>query len=104
MCPLSVTGHESRRYFCTASAVRPGHVAKWLFFIALRSVNLGGGNRHWFRYLMRSSLDVICYALLAVWLSVVLVLGSVVSPTFLRGSTNNPVNNSLVTVHTTFPL
>ena len=27
MCPLSVAGHDSGRYFWTASAVRPGHVA-----------------------------------------------------------------------------
>ena len=104
MCPLSVSGYDSGRYFWTASAVRPGHVANWLFFIALRSVDLGGQNRHWWRYLMRSSLDVICYALLAVWLSVVLVLGWVIFPTCLRGSTHNPVNHSLLPVHTNFPL
>ena len=31
MCPLSVAGHDSGRYFWTASAVRPGHDANWLF-------------------------------------------------------------------------
>ena len=82
MCPLSVAGHESGRYVWTASAVRPGHVANWLFFIALRSVYLGGENRHWWRYLMSSSLDVIWQELLAVWLSVLWVLGSVISPNF----------------------
>ena len=59
MCPLSVAGHESGRYFWTASDVRPGNVANWLFFISLRSVDLGGQNRHWWRYIMSSSLDVI---------------------------------------------
>ena len=42
MCPLSVAGNESGRYFWTASVVRPGHVANGLFFIALRSVDFGG--------------------------------------------------------------
>ena len=59
MCPLSVDGHKSGRYFWTAYSVRPIHVANWLFSIALRSVDLGGQNRHWWRYLMSSSLDVI---------------------------------------------
>ena len=104
MCPLSVSGHESGRYFWTASTVRPGHVANWLFFIALRSVDLGGQNRNWCRYLMSSSLDVIWYALLAVWLSVLWVLGWVFPPTCLSGSTHNPVNDSLVPFHTTFHL
>ena len=27
MCHLSVAGHDSGSYFCTASVVRPGHVA-----------------------------------------------------------------------------
>ena len=27
MCPLSVAGHDSGRYFWTDSVVRPGHVA-----------------------------------------------------------------------------
>ena len=38
MCPLSVAGHEVGRYFSTASAVRPGHVASWLFLIAFNRV------------------------------------------------------------------
>ena len=37
MCPLSVAGHDSGRYFWTASVVRPGHIADGLFFIALVS-------------------------------------------------------------------
>ena len=104
MCPISVAGHETGRYFWTASAVRPGHVANWLFFIALRSFYLGGQNRHWWRYLMSSSLDIIWYSLLAMWLYVLLVLGWVIFPTCLIGSTHNPVKHSLVPVHTTFPL
>ena len=66
MCPLSVAVHESGRYFWTASAVRFGHVDNWLFFIAVRSVDLGGQNKQWWRYLMSYTLDVIWYALLAV--------------------------------------
>ena len=46
ICPLSVAGHESGRYFSTASAVRPGHVANWLFLIALRRVDFVGQNKH----------------------------------------------------------
>ena len=42
MCPLSVAGHEVGRYFSTASAVRPGHVASWLYLIALNRVDFGG--------------------------------------------------------------
>ena len=45
MCPLSVAGHDSGRYFSTASAVRPGHVVNWLFLIALRRVDLVGQNK-----------------------------------------------------------
>ena len=104
MCPLSVAGHESGRYFWTASAVRPGHVANWLFFIALRSVDLGGQNRHWWRYLMSSSLGVIWYALLSVGLYVLWVLCWVIFPTFLSGRTHNTVKHSHVPVHTMFPL
>ena len=104
MCPLSVADQESTRYFWTAYALRPGHVANWLFFIALRIVNLGGQNRHWWRYLMSSSLDVILYELLDVWLSVFWVLLWVIFTSCLRGSTHNPVKHSLVPVHTIFPL
>ena len=71
-----------------------------VIFIALRSVDLGGENRHWWRYLMSSSLDVIWYALLAVWLSVLWVLCWVIFPNCLSGSTHNPVKHYLVPVHT----
>ena len=57
ICPLSVAGHDSGRYFSTASAVRPGHVANWLFLIDLRRVEFGGQNKHWWRNLMTSSFD-----------------------------------------------
>ena len=57
MCPLSVAGNEVGRYFSTASAVRPGHVASWLFLIAFNRVDFGGQNRHWCRYLMSSYFD-----------------------------------------------
>ena len=57
ICPLPVAGHEAGRYFSTASAVRPGHVASWLFLIAFNRVDFGGQNRHWCRYLMSSSFD-----------------------------------------------
>ena len=46
ICPLSVAGHDSGRYFSTAYDVRPGHVANWLFMIALRRVDFGGQNKH----------------------------------------------------------
>ena len=42
MCPLSVAGHDSGRYFYTASAVRTGHFANWLFLIALIMVDFVG--------------------------------------------------------------
>lgn len=44
--PLSVVGHDSGRCFSTASAVRPGHVDNWLFFVALSNVAFGGQNKH----------------------------------------------------------
>ena len=46
ICPLSVAGHDSGSYFSTASAVSPGHVANWLFLIALRRVAFVGQNKH----------------------------------------------------------
>ena len=55
--PLSVAGHGVGNYLLTASDVSPGHVANWLFFIALRKVDFGGQNKHWCRYLMRSSFE-----------------------------------------------
>ena len=79
VCLLFIAGRESGRYFWTASAVRPGHVANWFFKISLRSVDLVGKNKDWRRYLMSSSLDVIWYALLDVWLSVLWVLCWVIS-------------------------
>ena len=64
MCPLSVTGLESGRYFWTAFAVNPGHVVSWLFFIACRRVLLGGQYRHWCKYLISASLLIILCTLL----------------------------------------
>ena len=46
ICPLSVAGNDSGRYFSTDSAVRTGHVANWLFLIALRRVDFVGQNKH----------------------------------------------------------
>ena len=40
ICPLSVAGHDSGRYFSTASAVRPGHVSKWLFLLPWEGLTL----------------------------------------------------------------
>jgi hypothetical protein len=50
---------ESGRYRRTASAVRPGHVAKWLLFMALIQVDGGGLKAHWWRNWMSFALDVV---------------------------------------------
>ena len=63
MCTLSVAGTESRRYFLTAHAVKPGHVEFFLLLIAFRSVCLGVINSAWWRYLMSAAFDVMAYAL-----------------------------------------
>ena len=44
--PLSVTTELSGIYFLTAISVRPGHVANWLFRIALTSVRLSEQKIH----------------------------------------------------------
>ena len=68
MCPLSVAGAESGRYFWTARDVNPGHVEKRLLFIAFRSVCLGGLNAAWWGYLIISALDFMAYAFYAMCL------------------------------------
>ena len=70
---LSVAGDLSGRYFPTAVAVRPGHVANGLFWMALMSVCLVGHKRNWWRYLIRSPLEVIWYMLPAYCVPAVLV-------------------------------
>jgi hypothetical protein len=58
MWPLAVAV-ESGRYRRTAFAVRPGHVAKWLLFMALIQVDGGGLKAHWWRNWMSFALDVV---------------------------------------------
>ena len=58
MCPLSVAGDASGKYFWTDDIVSPGHVANWLLSIALSSVRFGGLNRHWCKNFTKASLDV----------------------------------------------
>ena len=45
ICPLSVAGDVSGRYYLTATAVNPGHVVKWFCWKAQISVVSGGLNR-----------------------------------------------------------
>ena len=59
MMPLSVASTYSRRYFCTACAVNPGHVENYLLFIAFSSVCLGGLNAAWWRYFMSEDYGII---------------------------------------------
>ena len=46
ICPLSVAGDDSGRYFLIEVGVSPGQVGSWLFVTALSNVRLGGLNRH----------------------------------------------------------
>ena len=64
ICPLSVAGEDSGQYSFTACAVRPSHVTNWLFVHVLMSIFFVGENKHWWRYLMSDSLEVIENALL----------------------------------------
>ena len=62
MCPLSVAGAESGRYFWPARDVNRGHV-DFYFFIDFRSVCLGVLNDAWWRYLMSDALYFMAFAL-----------------------------------------
>ena len=68
MCPLSVAGAKSGRYFWTACAVNPGHVEYCSLLIAFRSICLCGINAAWRRYLISAALDVMEYVLYAMCL------------------------------------
>ena len=63
MWPLSVSGDDYGRLFCTDAYVIPGHVANCLFSIAFTNVLFVGLNIHWCTYLMMYSLLVMVYAL-----------------------------------------
>ena len=103
VCPLSVAGHTSGRYFLTASAVNPGHVVSCLFSIALINVAFGGQNRHWWRYCINSCLDVIWYALFTMWSVMGIVrAGSFWMCCLFNGRVHKPVVCSLVPCHTIF--
>ena len=58
MWPFAVAV-ESGRYRRTASAVRPGHVANWLLWMALIQVDGGGLKAHWWRNWISLALDVV---------------------------------------------
>ena len=100
--PSSVAGELYRIYFYTAVSIRPDQVATWLFRMALMSVRLGRQKRHWWRYQMRSPLEVIWYALPSYCLLDVIVWidrfsGGV---PVLSGRTHNLVDGSRVPCHT----
>ena len=54
ICPLLVAG-ESSKYFVTLCFVNRGKVTRWLLLIALMRVVFVGENKHWYRYLTKSS-------------------------------------------------
>ena len=68
ICPLSVAGAKSGRYFWTARAVNPGRVENCLLLIVFRIVYLGVINYSWWRYFIIFALDVMSYALYVVCL------------------------------------
>ena len=71
--PLFVDGELSGRYFSSAVAIRPVHVANWLFRMALMSVCLVDQKRHWRSYWMRFPLEIIFKELLEYYLLAVIV-------------------------------
>ena len=73
------------------------------YFYCFEKCQFWRGKRHWCRYLMISSIGFIWSALMAVLLSV-LCLVWVLFYFCVNGITHNPVNDSLVPLHTAFPL
>ena len=101
MCPLSVSGAESGRYFWTARSVNPGHVEKQLLMDFSR-VCFGGLNAAWWRYLLIMAFDFMAYALhVRCLLLIVSVLG-VVALQSCNGNIHNLVCSSIPHFHTSF--
>lgn len=100
MCPLSVAGDDSGKYFLMALVVRPGHVGSWLFSTAFSRVAFGGLKRHWCRNLTSAALDVKACTLYAASFDLVCFLCGIVVVFGRSGKIQSPVHGSLTPFHT----
>ena len=104
ICPSSVAGAKSGRYFCTSRAINTGHVENFLFLIFFRSVCLGGLNAAWWRYFMSAALVVMENALFAMFLVWTVCVSGNVLLYYCSGNIQNLVCDSRPPFRTSFIL